>query len=94
MAKKKVEDGQQKAVAEAGSQEENQKSQEQQAPKAKVTNTEGNTIDKIRVFQKDGNTMVQADYGKLNPEGKTSEERRSGVRTQLSRPLSPDQAKE
>lgn len=94
MAKKKVEDGQQKAVAEAGSQEENQKSQEQQAPKAKVTTTEGNTIDKIRVFQKDGNTMVQADYGKLNPEGKTSEERRSGMRTQLSRPLSPDQAKE
>ena len=94
MAKKNVEDAQPKAVAEAGSQEENQKGQEQQAQKAKVTTTEGNTIDKIRVFQKDGNTMVQADYGKLNPEGKTSEERRSGMRTQLSRPLSPDQAKE
>ena len=94
MAKKNVEDAQPKAVAEAGSQEESQKGQEQQAQKAKVTTTEGNTIDKIRVFQKDGNTMVQADYGKLNPEGKTSEERRSGMRTQLSRPLSPDQAKE
>ena len=46
MAKKNVEDAQQKAVAEAGSQEENQKGQEQQAPKAKVTTTEGNTIDK------------------------------------------------
>ncbi len=95
MARKKVEDAQSKTVAETGSQEEgqNKKGQEQQAPKAKVTTTEGNTIDKIRVFQKDGNTMVQADYGKLNPDGKTSEERRSGMRTQLSRPLSPDQAK-
>ena len=50
MAKKNVEDAQPKAVAEAGSQEESQKGQEQQAQKAKVTTTEGNTIDKIRVF--------------------------------------------
>ena len=59
MAKKNVEDAQPKAVAEAGSQEESQKGQEQQAQKAKVTTTEGNTIDKIRVFQKDGNGLKE-----------------------------------
>lgn len=67
--------------------------QTQEKKSAVIVTSEENTVDKIRVFQKDGSTMVQVDYGKMR-EGKTSEERRAGMRTQLSRPLSADQAKE
>lgn len=67
--------------------------QAQEKKSAVIVTSEGNTVDKIRIFQKDGSTMVQVDYGKMR-EGKTSEERRAGMRTQLSRPLSADQAKE
>lgn len=38
--------------------------------------------------------MVQADYGRLIPDGKTVEERRVNMRTQLSRQLTPEQAQE
>lgn len=98
MAKVKTENAQSKTAAVEGSQVENQnenneKNAKEQTPKAKVTTTEGNTIDRIRIFQKDDATMVQADYGKLNPEGKTSEEKRAGMRTQMSRELTPEQAK-
>ena len=100
MAKKKNEDAQQKAVAQSGSENQNeqavveQQSEDQKSQRVSVATTEGNTIDRIRIFQKDGATMVQADYGKLNPEGKTSEERRAGMRTQLSRPLTAEQTQE
>lgn len=104
MARKKKDDAQQKAGVESGSQNREQKAEKQvaqqgneqktQAQKAVVTTTEGNTIDKIRVFQKEGATMVQADYGRLIPDGKTVEERRVNMRTQLSRQLTPEQAQE
>ena len=94
MSKKKVEGEQQpKAAVEAGSQNENRQEQAQEKKSAGIVTSEGNTIDKIRIFQKDGATMVQADYGKLK-EGKTTEERRANMRTQISRELTPDQAKE
>lgn len=93
MAKKKIEGEQPQAAVEAGSQAENRQEQAQEKKSAGIVTTEGNTIDKIRIFQKDGATMVQADYGKLK-EGKTSEERRANMRTQISRELSPEQSKE
>ena len=74
MPKEKKGKTQPQAVANDGNQEENRENKQEQGPErksVKVTTSEGNTIDKIRVFQKDGNTMVQADYGKLKPEGKT-----------------------
>jgi hypothetical protein len=82
-----------KTAAAEGSQVENQNENNEKTAKAKVTTTEGNTIDRIRVFQKDDATMVQVDYGKLNPDGKTPEEKRAGMRTQMSRQLTPEQAK-
>ena len=94
MAKKKIENEQPQAAVEGGSQEPNVKAEEQKTPKSGIVTTEGNTIDKIRIFQKDGATMVQADYGKINAAGKTAEERRANMRTQISRELTPDQAKE
>ena len=97
MPKEKKGKTQPQAVANDGNQEENRENKQEQGPErksVKVTTSEGNTIDKIRVFQKDGNTMVQADYGKLKPEGKTVEERRAGMRTQISRALTPEQAQE
>lgn len=93
MAKKKVEGEQPQAAVEAGSQKENRQEQAQEKKSAGIVTSEGNTIDRIRIFQKDGATMVQADYGKLK-EGKTTEERRANMRTQISRELTPDQAKE
>ena len=76
MARVKTENAQPKAAAAEGSQVENQNENNEKTAKAKVTTTEGNTIDRIRVFQKDDATMVQVDYGKLNPDGKTPEEKR------------------
>ncbi len=93
MGKKKVEGEQPKVAAEVGTQTEDRKEQAQEKKSAGIVTTEGNTIDKIRIFQKDGATMVQADYGKLK-EGKTSEERRANMRTQISRELTPEQSKE
>ena len=93
MARVKTEKAQPKAAAAEGSQVENQNENNEKTAKAKVTTTEGNTIDRIRVFQKDDATMVQVDYGKLNPDGKTPEEKRAGMRTQMSRQLTPEQAK-
>lgn len=105
MPRKKKDDTQQKAGVESGSQNREQKAakqtdqqqsddQKMQTQKVAVTTTEGNTIDKIRIFQKEGATMVQADYGRLNPDGKTPEERRANMRTQLARQLTPEQAQE
>lgn len=95
MAKKKVESEQPKvAAAEVGSENREEKAVEQKAKQSGIVTTEGNTLDKIRIFQKDGATMVQADYGKLNPKGKTSEERRANMRTQISRPLTAEQSAE
>ncbi len=76
MARVKTEKAQSKTAAAEGSQVENQNENNEKTAKAKVTTTEGNTIDRIRVFQKDDATMVQVDYGKLNPDGKTPEENR------------------
>lgn len=93
--KKKNKDVQPKAEVKGGSQEPKVKAEELKAPKSGVVTSEGNVIDKIRIFQKDdGTTMVQADYGKLNPEGKNAEERRAGMHTLISHELSPEQAKE
>jgi len=82
-----------KAAVENGAQQEGAK--EQTKKSVSVVTTEGNTLDRIRIFQNtDGGTMVQADYGKLKPEGKTTEEQRVGMHTQLSRPLTTEQAQE
>jgi hypothetical protein len=95
MAKKNVESDQPKvAVADDGSKNLTQKAGEQKSQRSGIVTTEGNTLDKIRIFQKDGATMVQADYGKLNPNGKTPEERRANMRTQISRPLTAEQSAE
>jgi len=95
MAKKKVESEQPKvAVAEGGSENRQEKADEQKTQRSGIVTTEGNTLDKIRIFQKDGATMVQADYGKLNTSAKTSEERRANMRTQISRPLTAEQSAE
>ena len=93
MARVKTEKAQSKTAAAEGSQVENQNENNEKTAKAKVTTTEGNTIDRIRVFQKDDATMVQVDYGKLNPDSKTPEEKRAGMRTQMSRQLTSEQAK-
>ena len=93
--KKKNKDAQPVAEVKGGSQEPKVKAEEQKTPKSGIVTTEGYTIDKIRIFQKDdGATMVQADYGKLNLEAKTAAERRAGMHTLISRELSPEQAKE
>lgn len=95
MAKKKTKDVQPQAEVKGGSKEPEVKAEELKAPKSGIVTTEGNTIDKIRIFQNDeGATKVQVDYGKLNREAKTPEERRAGMHTLISRELSPEQAKE
>lgn len=95
MAKKKTEDVQPQATVENGSEQnlENQQTQGQ-APKSRFETTGGNTLDTIKVFPQNNTVYVQASYGKLNPQGKTSEERRAGMRTLLSRPLTKEQAAE
>lgn len=95
MAKKKTKDVQPQAEVKGGSQEPKVKAEELKAPKSGIVTTEGNIIDKIRIFEDDGGaTKVQIDYGKLNREAKTVEERRAGMHTLISRELSPEQAKE
>lgn len=95
MAKKKVESEQPiVAVAEGGSENRQEKATEQKSQRSGIVTTEGNMLDKIRIFQKDGATMVQADYGKLNPSGKTPDERRANMRTLISRPLTAEQSAE
>lgn len=94
MAKKKVEGEQPKVAVETGSQEESRQEQTQEKKSARIVTTEGKTIDKIRIYQDViGVTAVQAEYGKLR-EGETAEERRAGMRTLLSRFLTPEQSKE
>lgn len=93
MAKKKVEGEQPKVAVDSGSQEESRQEQTQEKKSARIVTTEGNTIDKIRIYQDViGVTAVQAEYGKLR-DGKTAEERRAGMRLLLSRPLTPEQGK-
>lgn len=95
MAKKKVESVQPNvAVAEGGSKNRQEKAAEQHVKQSGIVTTEGNVLDKIRIFQKDGATMVQADYGKLNAEGKTAKERRANMHTLYSRPLTDQQSAE
>lgn len=94
MAKKKVEGEQPKVAVETGSQEESRQEQTQEKKSARIVTSEGNTIDKIRIYQDViGVTAVQAEYGKLR-EGETAEERRAGMRILLSRFLTPEQSKE
>ena len=98
MAKKKNENEQPKAAEVEKGSVESQKTESEKAQenhhRVAMTTTEGNTIDKIRIFQEDNATKVQADYGKLKPDAETTEEKRAGMRTLLSRELSPEQAKE
>lgn len=93
MAKKKVEGEQPQVAVEQGTQEESRQEQTQEKKSARIVTSEGNTMDKIRVYQNDaGATTVQAEYGKMR-EGKTAEERRAGMRLLMSRPLTPEQGK-
>lgn len=93
MPKKKVEGEQPKVAVEQGAQEEPRQEQTQEKKSARIVTTEGNIMDKVRVFQNEaGATTVQAEYGKLR-EGKTAEERRAGMRILMSRPLTPEQGK-
>lgn len=93
MAKKNVEGEQPTVAVETGPQEEPRQEQTLEKKSARIVTTEGNIMDKVRVFQNDaGATMVQAEYGKLR-EGKTAEERRAGMRLLMSRPLTSEQGK-
>ena len=93
MAKKKLEGEQPQVAVESGSQEESRQEQPQEKKSARIVTTEGNIMDKVRIYQNDaGATTVQAEYGKLR-DGKTVEERRAGMRSLLSRPLTPEQGK-
>lgn len=92
MAKKKVEKTQSKADVVVGSQAEDRQEQTQEKKSGKIVTTEGNVIDKIRIYQSDGATMVTAEYGKLQ-EGKKAEERRKNMHTLSSRSLSAEDAK-
>lgn len=99
MAKKKNVSEQPKAEAAAPVVEGNLKEEakEQKVPKSGIITTEGNMIDRIRVFQDTKNpkiTMVQVDYGKYNPEGKNMKERRANMRVMYAHALTPEQAKE
>lgn len=94
MAKKKNEGEQQQAAAKSGSENRTVKAEEQKTPKSGIVTTEGNVIDKIRIFQNGDATMVQADYGKLKAGAKTSEERRANMHTLISRPLTAEQSAE
>lgn len=68
--------------------------QTQEKKSARIVTSEGNTIDKIRIFHDAiGIIMVQADYGKLQ-EGKTAKERRAGMYTLSCRFLDRWQRKE
>lgn len=68
--------------------------QTQEKKSARVVTSEGNTIDKIRIFHDAaGIIMVQADYGKLQ-EGNTAKERRAGMYTLSGRFLDRWQRKE
>lgn len=94
MAKKKVEGEQPKVAVELGAQEETRQEQAQEKKSGKIVTTEGNVIDKIRIYQDViGVTGVQAEYGKLC-EGKTAEERRAGMRTLFPRIFTREQRKE
>ena len=93
MAKKKVEGEQPEVAVDTGPQEEPRQEQTQEKKSARIVTTEGNIMDKVRIYQNDaGATTVQAEYGKLR-DGKTVEERRAGMRSLLSRPLTPEQGK-
>ena len=68
--------------------------QTQEKKSARIVTSEGNTIDKIRIFHDAiGIIMVQADYGKLQ-EGNTAKERRAGMCTLSCRFLDRWQRKE
>ena len=94
MAKKIIEGEQPKVADKTGSQGETRQEQTQEKKSAQIVTSEGNTIDKIRIFHDAaGIIMVQADYGKLQ-EGKTAKERRAGIYTLSCRFLNPSQRKE
>ena len=68
--------------------------QTQEKKSARIVTSEGNTIDRIRIFHDAvGIIMVQADYGKLQ-EGNTAKERRAGMCTLSCRFLDRWQRKE
>ena len=68
--------------------------QTQEKKSARIVTSEGNTIDKIRIFHDAvGIIMVQADYGKLK-EGNTAKERRAGMYTLSCRFLNRSQRME
>jgi len=98
MAKKeKVEGVKPQAGAEKKGSDQNReekKTQEKTAPKSSFETTDGHVMDTVKLFPKNNLVYVQAHYGKLNPSGKTSEEKRAGMQRLLARPLSPEQKAE
>ena len=59
-----------------------------------IQTTEGRTLDSVGVYQDKGAAMVKASYGKINPEGKTAEEKRKGMQPLMHRALTPAQTAE
>lgn len=57
-----------------------------------ITTTEGRTLDSVSVYYESDGPKVSASYGKLNPEGKTFQEKRAGMSRLMSRSLTPEQA--
>ena len=98
MAKKeKVEGVQPQASAEKKGSDQNReekKTQEKTAPKSSFETTDGHVMDTVKLFPQNNLVYVQAQYGKLNPNGKTSEEKRAGMNRLMARPLTPEQSAE
>lgn len=95
MAKKTMkEDVKPEAVVENGSKNLEKKTGEQKTPKFSVPTSDGKVLDKPRFYPSGDIYMVQAEYGKLDPAGKTAEERRAGMVMLMSRALTPEQTKE
>lgn len=98
MAKLKKDGEQPQAAAEKLSQEQvsgNQADEQKSQKSSVLTTTEGRTIDKIKVYQNEkGATMVSAEYGRLNPQGKTAEERRKNMKKLLPRELTQEKSQQ
>lgn len=96
MAKKeKIKGVEPQATAEKkGSQNREKKTEAKFQPKSSFATTDGNVLDTVKLYPKNGTVYVQAEYGKLNPDGKTSEERRKGMHRLLGRPLTAEQSAE
>lgn len=91
MAKKKIEEA---AGSAAEVKQESPAAQETKKAHISIQTTEGRTLDSVGVYQDKGAAMVKASYGKINPEGKTAEEKRKGMQPLMHRALTPAQTAE